>query len=459
MALTPVNPWRLPGSSEMGVLLVLAVTTCLVSLTWHSISLHPQSRLLRTLVARLQTWPENAPYILTKANTEEVSAETRRIVADPHVSRVNCRRAWDGDTTEVTKAKRMTKARQRPGTSLRQYERLTRNCSSYRQHGGFRTIASVAEEELSFPLAFNILVYKDVEQAERLVRAIYRPHNVYCIHIDAKSDRVFRRKLTLISRCLPNVFLSDTSVNVTWGTFSTLEAELTCMRQLMTQRVAWRYLINLTGQEFPLKTNRELVQILKAFKGANDISGKTWKDEHRWEQFLPAPYNLTIHKGSVHIAVSRAFVDYVLSSRVSQELQDWVKPVPISDEIFFNTLDHNPQLGAPGSLSEHMNFSHSDSFTRYKVWSFQKYLPCGGRFVREICHLGVEDLQRLTTSSQMFANKFSYNYQPLAYDCLEEWLFWKIRREEEGRAVSLNLSLYESSVLTRLRYDGPVKVW
>ena len=37
----------------------------------------------------------------------------------------------------------------------------------------------------------------------------------------------------------------------------------------------WKYHINLAGQEFPLKTNLELVRILKAFNGSNLIQGST----------------------------------------------------------------------------------------------------------------------------------------------------------------------------------------
>ena len=36
---------------------------------------------------------------------------------------------------------------------------------------------------------------------------------------------------------------------------------------------AWKYFINLTGQEFPLRTNSELVDILTAFGGANSLEG------------------------------------------------------------------------------------------------------------------------------------------------------------------------------------------
>ena len=35
----------------------------------------------------------------------------------------------------------------------------------------------------------------------------------------------------------------------------------------------FRYFINLTGQEFPLKTNGEIVEILKILNGANNMEG------------------------------------------------------------------------------------------------------------------------------------------------------------------------------------------
>ena len=105
---------------------------------------------------------------------------------------------------------------------------------------------------------------------ERLLRAIYRPHNFYCIHIDSNSPHQTQRALTSIASCFHNVFIASTSYNVEWGKATVLYAEIQCMKDLLRYRT-WKYFINLTGQEFPLKTNRELVKILKAYSGANDI--------------------------------------------------------------------------------------------------------------------------------------------------------------------------------------------
>ena len=41
-------------------------------------------------------------------------------------------------------------------------------------------------QEESFPIAYAIVMYKDPEQVERLLHAIYRPQNHYCIHVDSK---------------------------------------------------------------------------------------------------------------------------------------------------------------------------------------------------------------------------------------------------------------------------------
>lgn len=103
-----------------------------------------------------------------------------------------------------------------------------------------------------------------------LLKTIYRPQNYYCIHIDSKSLLEFTATITTITSCFENVFQSSRSADIVWGTITVLEAELICMEDLWKYK-AWKYFINLTGQEFPLKTNLEIVRILTAFRGANDV--------------------------------------------------------------------------------------------------------------------------------------------------------------------------------------------
>jgi len=105
------------------------------------------------------------------------------------------------------------------------------------------------------------------------LRLIYRPHNLYCIHADAKSSASVRRAMRAIASCFSNVFVASKSIDVHWAEFSLLEAELICLRELFERPEHWQYYMNLVGRDFPLRTNRELVKILKAYNGSNDVDG------------------------------------------------------------------------------------------------------------------------------------------------------------------------------------------
>ncbi|XP_059142242.1 beta-1,3-galactosyl-O-glycosyl-glycoprotein beta-1,6-N-acetylglucosaminyltransferase-like [Physella acuta] len=182
------------------------------------------------------------------------------------------------------------------------YISLAKDCGNFRKSRGYITSSLSAEEE-EFPIAFTIMAYKDSEMVERLLRAIYRPQNYYCIHVDASSDSGFYQAMLAISKCLPGVFLPENRIDVKWGKFSVLEAEIVCLKELW-RYTRWKYFINLTGQEFPLKTNWELVKILKAFDGANNIEG-TIKGANTYRWRTKPPLGLRPVKGAVHIVANR----------------------------------------------------------------------------------------------------------------------------------------------------------
>ena len=113
-------------------------------------------------------------------------------------------------------------------------------------------MSSLTKIEAAFPLAFSVLMYKDIEQVERLLRAIYRPQNIYCIHVDKKTDNKIYRAMEGVAHYYDNIFMTATRINVRWGQFSVLEPELMCMKELLQRNKKWKYFINLTGQAFPL---------------------------------------------------------------------------------------------------------------------------------------------------------------------------------------------------------------
>jgi len=64
----------------------------------------------------------------------------------------------------------------------------------------------------------------------------------------------------------------------------------------------------------------------------------------------PIPHGFNVIKGSTHMAVTREFVKFAVSDPRAQDLLYWMRNIKVSDEHFFQTLNHNPQMKIPGSF-------------------------------------------------------------------------------------------------------------
>ena len=187
------------------------------------------------------------------------------------VRECNCNAIFRNDKLEIGKAKMIARTKNNSNV-FGDYIKETKNCSDFVAKRAYIT-DPLTQVEKEFPIAFSILMYTAPEQTERLLRAIYRPQNIYCIHVDKKSEQNIYDTMVSIASCFDNVFVLERRFDVRWGTMTVLEPDLHCMSELYNASKTWKYFINLTGQEFPLRTNYELVQILKAYNGSNDIDG------------------------------------------------------------------------------------------------------------------------------------------------------------------------------------------
>nr|VZI07192.1 unnamed protein product [Spirometra erinaceieuropaei] len=235
--------------------------------------------------------------------------------------------------------------------SLNRY--FGKNCKNFKQKL-FPNEVPISDAERAFPLAFLLTVYKDINQVARLLRLIYRPQNFYVIHVDKKSPSMFYKAVEEIAKCFGNnvgVVSRNESINVTWGEYTVLEQELVAAR-LLLKMGKWKYLINLTGQELPLKTNLELVLGLRMLNGSNLVSA-TIKRRNEWRiPKVNLSFPLTWMKNSVHIVAKREFVEFMLHDKRAIEVTEALRQFAykkIPDEQLYGTLAYNAHLGAPGA--------------------------------------------------------------------------------------------------------------
>ncbi|XP_028667681.1 beta-1,3-galactosyl-O-glycosyl-glycoprotein beta-1,6-N-acetylglucosaminyltransferase 7 [Erpetoichthys calabaricus] len=312
------------------------------------------------------------------------------------------------------------------------------NCSSVIQDLHFIT-KPLSRQEETYPLAYIITIHKELDMFVRLLRAIYAPQNVYCIHVDEKSNWRYKGAVKALADCFPNVFLASSIVNVVYAGYSRLQADINCMKDLLRSPVAWKNVINLCGQDFPTMTNKEIIQFLNSatWKGKNITPGVkqplAFKDrtntKHKEitafgnsyilsffvKKDIP-PANLDIYFGSAYYSLTRKFVQFIFKDKRAQELLEWSKDTYSPDEHYWVTLNHLQD--APGS-TPNASWEGSTHLVKWKDQEGKAHEGCRGKFVHSICVYAPGDLKWIIEKDNMFANKFEMETFPLAVQCLE----------------------------------------
>ena len=219
-----------------------------------------------------------------------------------------------------------------------------------------------SDEEHSFPLAFSMNIHKDPQQIVRFLKFIYRPHNVYCIHYDQKSSSEVKKVIITLVKCLQNVIIPKKSVSIVYGCYPILEAQLSCMSDLLEIRgkFPWKYVTTLCGKELPLRTNREMVHFLKRMNGlpvvyTSEFTSQDYSQKLHYAsintsrdrctsasrfQSSPVPYGMKLLKTMAYFSLTPDFTDFVIHSIEAKALYEFVKPIRSPEEAFYGTLLH-----------------------------------------------------------------------------------------------------------------------
>ncbi|XP_053277813.1 beta-1,3-galactosyl-O-glycosyl-glycoprotein beta-1,6-N-acetylglucosaminyltransferase [Pleuronectes platessa] len=327
------------------------------------------------------------------------------------------------------------------------YVNATEDCSAFKLRRKYLT-SPLSQEEEDFPLAYSMVVHHKVQNFERLLRAIYAPQNIYCVHVDKKAKSSVLFAIWAITDCFPNIFLVSQPVDVVYAAWSRVQADLNCLADLYNSSTQWKYVINLCGQDFPLKTNLEIVRTLRSLRGGNSLeseeisAGKVWRvtNSHKiidgriqgtGKAKEPPPFNITIMSGNAYFVVSRGFIRSVLEDRRVLALMEWAKDTYSPDEFLWATIQRMP--GVPGSTWPHRKYDITDvnAIARLVKWQWHEgsqdspdavYPECHGSHVRSICVNGAGDLQWMLKQHHLFANKFDIDTEPVAVYCLEKYL-------------------------------------
>ena len=165
----------------------------------------------------------------------------------------NCRQLQAGNSTESIRVRSALKIWANSVSDQTFYKKLTK--CSYVKNLFSPSAFYISETERNFPLAYVLLFHNSPQQIVRLLKVIYRPQNIYCLHPDGKASRQMIQAIRQLASCLDNVFVPRELVKVTYMHFSMVEAQMLCFQQLATmyKHWQWKYVMNLCGKELPFR--------------------------------------------------------------------------------------------------------------------------------------------------------------------------------------------------------------
>jgi len=208
-------------------------------------------------------------------------------------------------------------------------------------------------------IAYLILVHRYLGQFKRLFRALYHPANYYLVHVDKRSGGGLHTEIQDFLSSFANVSLLK-SQSILWGGYSMVDAELRGIEELLKISSEWEFFINLSGQDFPLKSQTHIQDFLSRNIGRDFIKvanqrkirpDTLYRIENYCIEFskrilrtpIKRPYlrGVTPYIGNQWMILSRKFCEYICYSPEVKRFKGFYRHSFIPDEGFFQTVIMN----------------------------------------------------------------------------------------------------------------------
>lgn len=273
-------------------------------------------------------------------------------------------------------------------------------------------------------IGYFILLHRFPEQFKRMFRAIYAPDNSYVIHVDKGSGAEFAADIAEFLKPYQGVAIIE-SKKALWGGYSLVDAELRGMAKLLAMSSSWTHYINLSGQDFPLKSQAYIRDFLRANPRRQYIRALDQRAirpdtlnrvSHMFVEALGRMFRTPVSRpflkgatpfiGTQWKVVTRSFCQFAVHHPSADRFKTFYRRSFIPDEAFFQTLMMNsPNQG------EVMNDD-----LRTIDW-----VPDGEIKLRPRTFVTADAL-RLTLSPDLFARKFDMNEDAMIFDLIEAHL-------------------------------------
>ncbi|CAB05469.2 Beta-1,3-galactosyl-O-glycosyl-glycoprotein beta-1,6-N-acetylglucosaminyltransferase 3 [Caenorhabditis elegans] len=354
-------------------------------------------------------------------------------------SHLECQKMFDGDPVSLARGALFKfDDREILAQILKLSGQENAQCAEFQKIFGFFQ-EPTSQEELEFPLAYGMLVHGDFVQLSLLLSAIYQPQNQFCLAVDGNSSVEFIGLVRMLSRCYGNIqyFITD---EIRWCGYEILTSVFQCVDYLAKLPSDWKYFQYLSGVDAPLKSNLEMIRILKALNGSFNAEILPF-EFYRLNRKRPWSSPLPLYKTSLSATFSRKSANFMVNSEKVLEQIDFLRGTTCADESLWATIAGNPKelpmpggfdakawihknyrrtRGKLGKYGENQKIDNGYYVSRYQQYVNRAPVKCKGYYYRLSCVFGVYDLPNLINRHELVAHKLYFSYQPAAFMCLVE---------------------------------------
>lgn len=318
-------------------------------------------------------------------------------------------------------------------------------------------------------IVYIISAYKYPDQLVRLVLKLNSENNIFFIHLDARSSRKVYSSAVSQLKHLSNVYFLERHA-CHWGDFGHVKATLKGIGEIFNKNIQFDYLILLTGQDYPIKSNSYINNFLKDNNGKIFMSyedyrvppNKDWVssgvDRIQYYHFtlsthfrLVLPPDLTANAYLRDKILQRNWLK--LASEMYKVVLSWV---PVKKRKFPNNLEaYKIYLGSSYWLMPKICVSHIYEFIRKNpdYTRFFKYVDIPDELFFQTIVLNSslkdsvvnnnlfyidwanpnptyprvftkDDFNDLCHSQQLFARKFDQTRDQKVLDMIDDKILW-----------------------------------
>jgi Core-2/I-Branching enzyme len=297
-------------------------------------------------------------------------------------------------------------------------------------------------------IAYLILAHKYPEQLVRLVQRLHHDDASFLVHIDRKADREMYKSVEQRLLSMPRVYFLP-RFTCHWGEFGIVHATITGIQKAIERKIPFDYLIFLSGQDYPIKSNRQIAQSLKNREGKSLIDfhalpRELWRAQNggfnridryyfrlfdelqcypAWSRLpgrrlrlvfwflslilpekrqLPKPYRA--YGGSAYWCLSAECVQYLYDLfRRDRKIVRFFKYTNVPDELFYQTI----------LATSPLKDSLINDVLQYMQWEANSFHPT---------ILRAKDFDAIAASPKLFARKFDATVDAEILDLIDQKL-------------------------------------